>query len=90
MSDHRGAALNDGKPQYSKRLTWVIIRIAWGAMSYAYSGSIIGTTLGMYDRLFPMAQYSKCVKFDADILVPQANHHSSITWALQPIRTPPV
>ncbi|KAE8331438.1 general substrate transporter [Aspergillus sergii] len=38
--------INDGVRHYQISTIWTVTGIAWGAISYAYSASIIGTTLG--------------------------------------------
>lgn len=36
----------DDKRYYQLPMVWPVIGIAWVTMTYAYTGSIIGTTLG--------------------------------------------
>ena len=36
----------DNKSHYNASIVWAIIGMSWGAISYSYAGSIIGTTLG--------------------------------------------
>jgi len=38
--------LSDGKRHYNASLVWTVVGMSLGAMSYAYAGAIIGTTLG--------------------------------------------
>lgn len=39
-------SLAESKHHFQARLVWTVAGIAWGAISYAYVASIIGTTLG--------------------------------------------
>lgn len=39
--------VNDGVRHYQMSTIWTVAGIAWGAISYSYSASIIGTTLGI-------------------------------------------
>lgn len=36
----------ENRHPYQGNIIWAVVRISWGAMSYSYAGSIIGTTLG--------------------------------------------
>jgi len=36
----------DDQRHYQLSIVWPVIGIAWVSMAYAYTGSIIGTTLG--------------------------------------------
>ena len=38
--------MNDNENHYKAPIVWAVIGMSWGALSYAYAGSIIGTTLG--------------------------------------------
>ncbi|OCK75229.1 MFS transporter [Lepidopterella palustris CBS 459.81] len=40
------ASIDGGKRHFQGAIVWTVIGIAWGAISYSYAGSIIGTTLG--------------------------------------------
>jgi hypothetical protein len=39
--------VNDGERHYRLSTILVVAGIAWGAISYSYAASIIGTTLGI-------------------------------------------
>jgi len=43
--------LEDKKNHFQKTIVWTVIGISWGAASYSYAGSIIGTTLGMISSI---------------------------------------
>jgi hypothetical protein len=43
-------AISDGARHYQMSTIWIVAGIGWGAISYSYSASIIGTTLGKSKR----------------------------------------
>lgn len=40
------SVISERKNHYKAHTVWVVFGVSWGAVSYAYAGSVIGTTLG--------------------------------------------
>ena len=38
--------ISDTRTHYDSKVVWTVLRISLGAISFGYTGSIIGTTLG--------------------------------------------
>ncbi|KAI9743673.1 MAG: hypothetical protein M1818_002989 [Claussenomyces sp. TS43310] len=50
--------ITDEKRHYKASIVWTVAGISWGAISYAYAGSIIGTTLDAHMLKFAAGQPS--------------------------------